>query len=135
MLGAGTEAINAGCEDNKAFFRRGKCYRHLGELDKANSFLSLSLLHAYLCLSESWEYQSSTLYQPVSARINLVSAGINPVSARISRYQPCISRYQPVSTLYQPIGRTGGGGREERAKPGAGDGAVCDNVKHLAQWA
>ena len=53
MLGAGTEAINAGCEDNKAFFRRGKCYRHLGELDKANSFLSLSLLHAYLCLSES----------------------------------------------------------------------------------
>lgn len=44
MLGAGTEAINAGCEDNKAFFRRGKCYRHLGELDKANSFLSLSLL-------------------------------------------------------------------------------------------
>ena len=30
-----TEAIDAGCEDVKAFFRRGKCYRHLGDVDKA----------------------------------------------------------------------------------------------------
>ena len=24
-----------GCEDVKAFFRRGKCYRHLGDVEKA----------------------------------------------------------------------------------------------------
>merc|ERR1712216_938957 len=39
-VAACTEAINAGCEDNKAFFRRGKCYRHLGELDKAREELN-----------------------------------------------------------------------------------------------
>ena len=31
------EAITAGSEDVKAYFRRGKCYRHVGELDKARA--------------------------------------------------------------------------------------------------
>jgi tetratricopeptide (TPR) repeat protein len=35
-----TEAISSGSDDVKAYFRRGKCYRHLGELDKAREDLN-----------------------------------------------------------------------------------------------
>eukprot|EP00277_Geminigera_cryophila_P018580 CAMPEP_0179449334 /NCGR_PEP_ID=MMETSP0799-20121207/33315_1 /TAXON_ID=46947 /ORGANISM="Geminigera cryophila, Strain CCMP2564" /LENGTH=244 /DNA_ID=CAMNT_0021242343 /DNA_START=155 /DNA_END=890 /DNA_ORIENTATION=- len=35
-----SEAINSGSEDVKAYFRRGKCYRHLGEVEKARTDLN-----------------------------------------------------------------------------------------------